>query len=203
MNLQAPSSAPPRTGLRLSLKTIGQGFIVLLILGLFIVNGLLLKQNRELKAALASSQSDFLKPGQQVRSFAAKAVSGKRQTVNYAARAKTVLLVFQPQCPACELTLPYWRAIKAACDRNQYQVFGINLDKSSGTENYLASNGLNVEVFAGLDAEFRNAYKLNLTPITIAVDNGGKVEKIWPGAFDETAKSEVASYFGISPEDVK
>jgi peroxiredoxin len=187
----------------LALKRVGQGFVVLLILGLFVVNGLLIKQNRDLKAALANTQSDFLKPGQQVRSFAAKTVSGQRQVVNYAARAKTVLLVFQPQCPACELTLPYWKAIKAACDRSQYQVFGINLDNSLATVNYLATNGLNVEVFAGLDAEFRNAYKLNLTPITIVIDNLGKVEQIWPGAFDENSKAEVVSYFGISPDEMK
>lgn len=198
-----PTSIPQPNGTFLSLRGLSRGLTLLLILGLGIANGLLIKQNRDLKSTIAGNQPDFLKPGQQVRSFAAKTLSGQRQMVNYSARAKTVLLVFTPQCPACERSLPYWKAIKEACDRNQYQIFGISLDSSSETAGFLTSNGLNLEVFAGIDAEFRNAYKLNLTPLTIAIDNNGKVEKIWPGAFNEKSKAEVESYFGISPDDVK
>jgi len=203
MNSPPPSSIPSSKATRLSLPTISQGIFLLVILSLVVVNGLLIKQNRELKAALAAKQPDFLTPGQQVRSFAANTVSGRRQVVNYSAQAKTVLLVFTPQCPACERTLPYWKATKAACEHKQYQIFGISLDSSPKSADFLTTNGLNLEVFAGMDPEFKNAYKLNLTPLTIVIDNNGRVEKIWAGALDEKTKAEVNSYFGISPDEVK
>lgn len=164
-------------------------------------NLLLIKQNRELKAAIAGNQPEFLKPGDHVRSFAANTLSGKRQMVTYAASPKTVLLVFRPECPACERALPYWKGIKTVCDQNGYQIFGVSLDSSANTSDFLKARGLNLEVFAGVDPQFRNSYKLNLTPLTIVIGNDGKVERVWPGAFNENSKTEVETYFGISPDE--
>jgi len=176
---------------------------LLLIAGLCVVNGLLIKQNRSLKAAIANQQPEFLTPGQQVPSFTANTLSGKRHVVNFADHPKTVFLVFASQCPACERSLPYWRAIKDASDRLQYQIYGIALDNRANTKDLLTSNGLNVEVFGSPSAEFKQLYKLNLTPLTIVIDNQHKVERIWAGAFNENSKREMESYFGISSDAVK
>jgi len=165
-----------------------------------VATGFLIKQNRDLKAAIVGNQPEFLKPGELVHSFAANTLSGERRMVNYAASAKTVLLLFRPGCPACERTLPYWKEIKAVCDRNGYQIFGISLDSSNNASDFLKANGLNLEVFAGVDAQFKITYKLNLTPLTIVIANDGKVERIWPGALTENSKAEVEKYFGISPD---
>lgn len=198
MSSPIPTSFPSPRIIGLNRQTLSRGFLLLFIIGLCVVNGLLIKQNRELKAAIANNQPQFLKPGDHVGSFAANTVSGRRQMVNYAASAKTVLLVFRPGCPACERTLPAWKEIKAASERSGYQIFGISLDNNANTSDFLKANGLNLEVFAGADAQFQKAYKLNLTPLTIVVSNDGKVEKIWPGALTDNSKREVENYFGIS-----
>lgn len=176
---------------------------MLLIVGLCVVNGLLLKQNLSLKAAIASQQPEFLTPGQQVPSFTANALSGQRHVVNFADHPKTVFMVFASQCPACERSLPYWKAIKDACDRHQYQVYGVGLDSRADTRDLLTANGLNIEVFGNPSAEFKKLYKLNLTPLTIVIDNQRKVEKIWAGAFNENTKAEMETYFGISRDGVR
>lgn len=151
-----------------------------------------------------SKPSELLKPGQQVPPLVANTVSGQRQAINYADHARTVLLAFSPQCPSCERALPYWREIKEACARNQYQIFGISFDDAAKTNAFLASNGLSLESFVNIDAETTKAYKLSITPLTIVIDNNGKVEKIWPGAFNRETKTEVEKYFGISvADDVK
>jgi peroxiredoxin len=111
--------------------------------------------------------------------------------------------VFASQCPACERSLPYWKAIKDVCDRRQYQVFGIDLDSRANTKDLLTANGLNIEVFGNPTAEFKRLYKLNLTPLTIVIDNQRKVEKIWAGAFNENTKAEMETYFGISRDGVR
>lgn len=181
------------------------GLLLLLIVGLCIVNGLLIIQNRDLKAALARmDKQQFLKSGDQVPPLAVHTLSGQERMVNYAESSKTVLLVFQPQCPACELTAPHWREIIVAGERDQYQVFGISLGDGLKSNVFLTSSGLSLETFIDIDAGTKEAYKLNLTPLTIVIDNAGKVEKIWPGAFNRETKPDVERYFGISvADDVK
>lgn len=107
-------------------------------------------------------------------------------------------MVFTPQCAACERTVPYWKEIRAACARNQYQIFGVSLDDGPRTNVFLTSNGLSMAAFVDIEAETKEAYKLFLTPLTIVIDNNGRVERIWPGAFSQEAKREVERYFGIS-----
>lgn len=198
-----PTSTSPNHAISVGSRRLGQVLLPVLIVGLCITNALLIKQNRDLKAFISRAQPEFLKPGQPVPPLAANTMSGQREVVNYSARAKTVLLVFKPECPACERTVPYWKAIKAACDRNQYQIFGLSLDSNSKTSDFLKANGLILEVFTNIDADVRNAYKLNLTPLTIVVNNNGRVEKIWPGALNEYSNAEVETYFGISSNDLK
>ena len=63
---------------------------------------------------------------------------------------------------------------------------------------------MNLETFVDIDAEISEAYKLNLTPITMVIDSNGQISKIWPGAFNESSKTQVEKYFGISvTDDVK
>lgn len=187
----------------LNRATLGHGLLLLLIVGLCVVNGLLVRQNRSLKAAIAHQQPEFLTPGQQVPSFTANTLAGQRRVVNFSDHPKTVFLVFASQCPVCERSLPYWKAIKDASDRLQYQIYGIALDNRANTQDLLTSNGLNVEVFGNPKAEFKQVYKLNLTPLTIVIDDQRKVERIWAGAFTENSKVEMETYFGISPDEVK
>jgi peroxiredoxin len=201
MTSPIPTSLPSQGRTGLKPRILSHGLLLLFIVGLCVANLLLIKQNRELKAAIAGNQPEFLKPGDHVRSFAADTLSGERQMVNYTASAKTVLLVFRSECPACERTLPYWKEIKAACDRQGYQIFGISLDSSAKTSEFLKTKGFNLEVFAGPDAQFKDTFKLNLTPLTIVIGNDGKVERVWPGAFNENSKTEVETYFGISPDE--
>lgn len=184
-------------------RALNRSLLLLLILGLCIANGLLIKQNRNLKVAIArmGESNELLKPGQSVKPLAASSLSGERRVVNYSDSIKTVLFVFSPQCGACERALPYWKEIRAACARDQYEVLGISLDNSPSAHAFLASNGLNVEALVNIDAETKEAYKLSLTPLTIVIDNNGKVERNWPGVFSKEAKLEVEKYFGIYVPD--
>lgn len=203
MSSPLPTSFRLHNSVGLNRQTLSRGLLFLFIVGLCIANALLIKQNRDLKAAVANQQPEFLMPGQPVPGFTANTLSGQRQAVNFSDHPKTVFLVFASQCPACERSLPYWKKINDACNRHQYQVYGIDLDSGANTKDLLAANGLNIEIFGNPTAEFKKLYKLNLTPLTIVIDNQHKVEKIWAGAFNENSKVEMESYFGISPNDLK
>jgi peroxiredoxin len=191
---------PPNRLSILSGRRVRQAVWFLLIIGLCISNGLLIKQNRELKAIISQTDKplDLLKSRQQVPPFTANTLSGQRQIINYADHTRTVLLVFAPQCTACESILPYWREIQEACERKQYPIYGISLDDSAKTAAFLKAKELRLETFADLDARTKEAYKLSITPLTIVIDHNGVVEKIWPGIFNQEAKTDVENYFGIA-----
>jgi peroxiredoxin len=184
----------------LSRRRLTQGVTLFLVLGLCVSNWLLIKQNRDLKAAIAHNNPEFLLRGQELPALTGKTLSGQRKTVNYAESNKTVFLVFSPACPACEQAAPSWRDIIAACSRNQYQIFGISLDfdRGSRTRAFLISNGFSMETFVDIDGATKATYRLSLTPLTIVIDNKGKVDRVWPGAFDSKVKVDVEKYFGIS-----
>jgi peroxiredoxin len=182
------------SGLRL-----GHGLLFALIVGLCVINALLIKQNRDLKAAVLrlGEQSGFLKEGEDAPRLEAPTTSGKQVRLNYGDTPKTVLMVFSPQCPASEEVMPLWKEIAAACARAHYRSFGVSLGDGPETNTYLRSHGLSVGTFVGLSPVVTAQYKLSSTPLTLVIDNNGKVEKIWPGVFTEESRPEVERYFGI------
>jgi peroxiredoxin len=168
-----------------------------LVVGLCATNVMLIKQNRELKAAIARSvkQPEYLKAGETVPPLVARTLTGERVEVDYTAAARTVLLVFSPQCSACDAVVPYWRDIEGACARNGYQIWGVSLGDGPGTLSFLRSHSLNVDSFVDLAPETINLYKLSLTPLTLVVDQQGKVQRIWAGILSKESKAEVDRYF--------
>jgi AhpC/TSA family len=151
MTSQSPISGSPKTKVGRYLRRIGQALLFVLVGSLLLVNALLIKQNRRLKAVLASNQPELLKEGDRVPSFGANTLTGNREVLNYAEASKTVLLVFSPDCNACERSAPYWKAIQYASTNKQYKVFGLSLGEPAKSNLFLAANGLTLKSFVGLD----------------------------------------------------
>ncbi len=183
-----------KTHRKFSLKRIDV-LLALVILALAVTNVILIRQNRRLKAALAPSQPEALQPGTHLPAFAANTISGERRKVDFSASEKTVLLVFQADCPACEGIVPLWKDIKLDCDRRQFQIFGISFDNQAKANSFLKGSGLALESFAGLDAAFKNRYGLHETPLTIVINRTADVEKLWVGLPDKEIVENVRNYF--------
>ena len=178
---------------RFSLKRIDV-LLTLVILALALMNVILIRQNRSLKAAMAPTQPESLQEGTHLPSFAANTISGKRRTVDFSASEKTVLLVFQADCPACEGIVSLWKDIKLDCDRRQFQIFGISLDNQAKANAFLKTNDLDLESFAGLDSAFKNRYGLHETPLTILINQSGDIEKVWVGLPDNGTAEDARNY---------
>ncbi len=174
-------------------------FVGLLIIGLCITNVLLIKQNRALKATILRNEPQFLKQGQKVPPLVAQRVSGETATIDFGENQKTILFVFTTGCAPCERTGPKWKLIESACAHKKCRSFALSL----GTDNsksaaFISAYGLQSEVLTNLSSQTRAAYQLSLTPLTIVVDAQGKVERIWPGAFNDDMTSDAERYFGVS-----
>lgn len=183
-----------KTRRKFSLKRIDV-LLALVILALAVTNVILIRQNRSLKAAMPTSQPESLQQGTHLPSFAANTTSGERRKVDFSASEKTVLLVFQADCPACEGIVPLWKDIKLDCDRRHFQIFGISFDNQAKANSFLKGSGLDLESFAGLDASFKNRYGLHETPLTIVIDRAGIVEKLWVGLLDKETGEKARNYF--------
>ncbi|MEQ1603913.1 MAG: hypothetical protein ABL999_03515 [Pyrinomonadaceae bacterium] len=196
-NLPIDGVAPSKPQRRITTFIVG-----ILMAGLCLSNAFLIKQNQDLKAERIRSQPVYLKQGQTVPPMLAQSDSGEPATISYEKSNKTVLFVFAPGCIACEYTGSKWKLIEDACAHAQCRSFAVTLGNTdSKSAAFLSAHGLRSELLTNLSSQTRAAYQLSITPLTIVVDDQAKVEKIWPGAFNDDMMSDAEQYFGISLAD--
>jgi len=160
---------------------------------LLLVNVLLVHQNKMLKV-LASRPDRALEinPGTTLPPLEGFDSNGARHSIDYGQDPrKTVLLVLSPRCQACEENMPNWEAIINGLDRRSFRLAAVSL-RSEGFKEYASQRGINqVPVLTKIDPKQRVAYNLALTPQTILIDAGGKVEKVWTGVLWGEDKQDV------------
>ena len=172
--------------------------VLILLIGLLIVNVLLLKQNRDLKAVAEQYTPKVLSTGDKVPSFTATTTAGIRKRIDFLDGSKTVLFVFSPDCGACELVTPTWRRIEDACRSGRCQVFGISTGGDDATKSFVEKHRLTaIETFANVDTTMRESYRISATPLTVVIDAKGNVDQVWLGAFDALTEKQIDDYFGI------
>jgi hypothetical protein len=162
----------------------------LLLLG---VNLALIRQNRSLKAQLAAPPPSLeASIGASVPDLKGYDVSGKPLTITYGQDArKVLLLVFSPTCAFCAENWPKWQAMLGALDREAVRPVGVDVTASS-TPAFLSEHQITgIPVMVQVDPVGRVSYRLQLTPQTILVGPGGKIEKVWSGVLSEDASAEI------------
>ncbi|MEM7585388.1 MAG: hypothetical protein AAF560_18505 [Acidobacteriota bacterium] len=176
------------------------------VLGTFtlaVLNVLLIHQNRELKkTTITAKQSKYLSPGDTVPPLRGLDAEGQQIKIDYASQGssdhrKTIVLVFSPKCGWCDVNLPNWHAILDSLDYSRYRVVAVSTDQD-GLAKYLSENNLSEITLVQQPApQDRKEYKMNTTPMTLVVGNGGVIEKVWAGAFWPHQQKEVENFFGV------
>jgi peroxiredoxin len=174
---------------------------LLVIVGvvLLLVNVLLAEQNKKLRfLASRPDRSLEVKAGTALPSLEGVDDDGNRQSISYGQDArKTVLLIFSPRCRACEENLPNWEAIINGIERQSFRLFAISL-QSQGVKEYASRHRIKgVPILTEIDAKYRVAYNLALTPQTILIGSDGKVERVWTGLLQGEDKREVERALNI------
>lgn len=175
------------------------------ILTLALSNVLLIRQNLQLRAALAAGEPEAMRAGDVVPAFAAAGLRGEQISVSYPeAGAKRVLFYFTPTCRYCHGQFAYWREILERADRERFEVIGVASDREDRAklEDYLRQFGCDGASptplrVALVPDEVRRSYKLSATPITLVVNNDGAVERAWAGRWDEAQAAEAGKLFGL------
>jgi len=172
---------------------------VLLLVAVVGLNLLLLKQNRDLKIAMAKSPREtVVKPGRVLPALHGKTINGESLTVSYGNDIrKTVLLVFAPGCDFCSQNMPNWHSLIRSLDPNTYRVVALSI-RSDGSRQYVKTYGLTaIPAITELDPKDRVNYELNVTPETILIDPDGKVEAVWTGVFGEEERKQIKEMLGV------
>lgn len=178
---------------------------VALILALSLCNVLLLTQNLRLRKQLNSAggingSANSLKPGETVTPFAGMDLNGRPYQVEYRKDGRRQLvLFFSPSCPYCVQQGPIWRDMLNRIDCTRFNVVGIVGDKENRQEVISHADALGyfktrIDLpIISVGDEMLVRYKLTATPITLLIDDNGRVEHAWVGKWDESKAAEVAT----------
>ena len=160
---------------------------------------LLIFQNRELKAILASlsavGQMEPLKPGERVEAFKLQSVGGNINEFTYTDPAKKHLLfIFSTTCLHCEKTLPLWNEIVAKNTNDNCNIIGVSPDPIEETVKFASEKNLTFYIgSATKDTSFSRKYKIPGVPETILLSSNGTVEKTWAGELTPEQAIEIQS----------
>lgn len=156
---------------------------------------LLAKQNRDLKGALAQAGShpEEIKAGETLPPLTTVTDGGETRPLETPATTN-VVLVFSSTCPACEQTLPIWKAMIEAGLGPGVQVTGVQTDrfKQPGDPPKALATPLPFPVVGITRVPGEAMEKIPYIPAAIVTDAQRVVRYAWFGVPDEARKAELA-----------
>jgi peroxiredoxin len=176
------------------------GMVVILAIS----NGLLLRQNLQLRNLLQKFEPDQLKPGDKLESFSAVGLNGETVAIDFASGGpRRVLMFLSPNCPYCREQFSYWKKIIDLAPAKGFQVVAVAMsseDKSKLTT-YLNSMGCptSSKTFsvALIPEEVRQKYKLSITPTTLVISGDGKADAVWIGLLKPSDAETASAILGL------
>jgi len=111
---------------------------------------------------------------------------------------RQVWFVFNTTCPICGASLPEW---KAACDRlgqdSTVSILGVSLDSAGLTRAYVETNSLRFSVAILGDARDVSMYRIPGVPLTMVIDDMGRIGFVRPGRFTSAGADSLASFLSV------
>ncbi len=146
-------------------------------------NIFLLKTNKALKTEIMQSRE--VATGQYVDLLSGLDEHGNAISIKPSSYKKTVVLVFSPTCPYCQVNWPKWSALVDGKHDSRVQFVLVDLTSSS-TNQFIVSKGLGkATLIKKLDSEQIKSLNLSETPQTIVIGPDSKVAKVFSGVLSE------------------
>lgn len=161
------------------------GFLVVACLALVIVDLVLIRQNRELRAQVGeltqrveSGERPMLGPGDAFPAITLVGGDGAATSLPFQ-ETTTLLLVSSQSCHACDIAKPVWDKAVAAAERGGIRVAGLSLD---GVAEELDEVEASYTMFAPGDDVFSLIAQTPGVPAAILIDGDGVVLRSFYGA---------------------
>ena len=107
---------------------------------------------------------------------------------------KAVVVIFETDCPTCQLALPYLNALK----EDSIQVIGLSQDDESSTREFVSQLKISYPVELDSGLKISRAYDPQNVPTFYLLDEDGQVQKTLVG-FDKQGLNELAAALGHAP----
>jgi peroxiredoxin len=170
--------------------------IATLVVGVVVVMGLLIMQNRALKAELAAAHSEgedlpHLEVGERLDPVTLSALDGTEARLDFdTPDSETLLLFFSPDCPACDTNFVNWIWIEEARRHANRRIVFISTVAQEKTRQYIADKELQSEVLIA-NRSVLDSYKIFQVPTTVLVGNDGVVSAVWSGILPDEVAGEL------------
>jgi peroxiredoxin len=168
------------------------------------MNGVLFKQNLELRSKLARFEPDTLKAGDTLEPFTAAGLRGSSVTVEYTQNSpKRVFMFFSPSCPYSREQFSYWNSVIRQAPAKGLQVIALAKDSEdkSKIEEFLKAVGCPTETdgfqVALIPRQVGSKYKFVVTPTTLVVSSSGVTEYAWNGLWTANDLSAASASLGF------
>jgi peroxiredoxin len=171
------------------------GSLLLALLAIVVV--VLTVRNRELEDHIREvtglEPPEPLEPGMKAESISVTLLDGMRDTISFGdGVSKYLLCVFSTTCPHCETTLPKWTFIKENLRGDHYPI-AISIHDLERTNKYVTERGFPFYTVIGSDPDFNLNYKISGVPVTILIDESGRVQRVWKGRLQEEDVQDILS----------
>lgn len=172
-------------------------FLFTLLIISLTVNLFLWWQYQKQRAALISrSNIRQAKSGEVIQSISGSNLAGNNEIITFSESDKpTVLYIFTPSCSWCNKNLESINTL-IKLRGSSYRFIGLSLSKED-LQAYVSKNNISFPVYVDLSQENIQTLGLGYTPQTIIINPDGKLIKNWVGAYGDTIKSELETYFNI------
>ena len=158
---------------------------------------LLARQNRQLKTNLSRLQGEMmanrggevpsLKIGEVLEPLLLPTLNGEPRRLAYDDPVRnTILLIFSPDCPACQENMSNWKRLQESCDPNRERLFYVSTAEGEKTAEFARDHALPEPVLLS-DHEALTRYNVFSIPTTVVVGPGGVVKRVWVGVLPEDA----------------
>ena len=161
---------------------------------------LLIRQNRELKRTVADLQArhasehdevDSLQEGEVVAPLSLVDLEGQASEVGYDDPARdSLLLIFSPDCPACQENMTGWRKLEQANAEQERGIYMISTAGEERTKQFVEEYDLDRPVLLAARNDLIG-YKVAYIPTTMLIGPGGVVKRVWVGVLSEEDLEEL------------
>lgn len=161
------------------------------------------RQNAELRSRLQApgpkqeeQSADVVRmvhEGDELPEFTASNIDG--QSVQVAARGagNTLLFIYSPSCDRCEADIPGWVRVskKLREFRSTTRIFALSIEDSYTTVQHARKMKLPFVVVPFPSVELQKKYGVTEVPLTVLLDQQGKVQAVWDKPLDEGEVGDV------------
>ncbi len=173
--------------IKMKLKIQSSQLVLMLVcVVLLVTNVFLISRNFRLSAMVEKSKQFILDEGYTFDSLHLKGLNGGEETFGFSGQArKSMLLVFNTACEYCVQQYPYWNEVASKLDHSKWRFLAITRERDSEKVKAHLREYKFDSIQTGLvSPQEMDKSRMVFTPMTVIIDESGKVTKVLPGIWD-------------------